>query len=662
MFVGVDIGGTFTDLVYTVDGKLHVYKLSSTPEDPSQALLAGLRYFRSQGLPTPARLTHGSTVATNAILERDGARTALITTHGFKDILAIGRQDRPELYDLHPQLPPPLIPAQHCFGVEERLNHRGEVITPLRKGKLDPIFKTLKQEEIESLAVCFLFSYLNPDHEKQLKNEIISRGILEEDHISLSSEVLPEFREFERASTVALEAYVRPVIGSYLENLEEALAEQTSLLIMNSDGGVMGTERAKTEAIHTILSGPAAGVIGGFHTAQQAGYNQVITLDMGGTSTDVSLCPGERVHRTDSEIDGLPLRVRMIDIETIGAGGGSIARLDQAGGLHVGPESAGADPGPIIYGSGGEKITVTDAHALLRRIEPAFFLGGKMDLHLNPARSAISGLAENLSISETEAALGILEVTNANIERALRRVSISRGYDPRKFTLVAFGGAGPLHACDVAQRLEIPRVLVPFYPGMMCAYGLLMADVVLEESQSILQTLTPHTRQDLNREFRRKEKSTIQQLQREGIERERIMIEKWVDMRYRGQSFELTLPVSNHLIADFHRAHRDQYGHSFPDREVEVVTLRLRGVGFISRPSLESQPVQKNDGGSAWLGKKTLPGSDLHFARYQRDLLEPGATFSGPGLVFQMDSTTYIPPGWNAYVDGYRNLILESKS
>jgi len=662
MYLGVDIGGTFTDLVISEGEQLHIYKLASSPEDPSQALLKGLRHFQAQGLGSPKRVTHGSTVATNAILERKGARTALLITQGFKDILTIGRQDRPELYAVQPQLPPQLIPEELCFEIPERLNHRGEILTPLDEEAVEDVLNHLERKKVESLAICFLYSYLNPEHEQRLKNKIRKRGILKDWQVSLSSEVLPEFREYERASTVSLEAYVRPVMSEYLLNIEKNLPSTSSLWVMNSDGGVMSAKRAREQSIHTALSGPAAGVIGGFHIAQQAGFDRVITLDMGGTSTDVSLCPERHIHRTESEIDGLPFRVRTIDIETIGAGGGSIARLDPAGGLHMGPESAGADPGPIVYESGGEEITVTDAHAILGRIDPEYFLGGRMPLHLHQAQNAFFTLGQKLGLTPQEAALGVIRLTNANIERALRRVSIGRGHDPRDFTLTAFGGAGPLHACEVAERLEIPRVLIPINPGVLCAYGLLMSDVILEHSHSVMEILSRQTLQKISRMLQKRERSALEQLQKEGLKREAVHIEPLVDARYRGQSFELTIPLSEDLESAFHKAHRDHYGHHFPERDVEIVNLRVRAVGSITKPALEPEPEKRNDASAALIGQKEAvvrKGDLAALSLYERDSLQPGAHFSGPGLVFQMDSTTYLPPRWKARVDGYRNLILE---
>jgi N-methylhydantoinase A len=664
MHIGVDIGGTFTDLVLSENGRIFTYKLPSTPGDPSQALLQGLAYFHAKGHQQAKRITHGSTVATNAILERKGARTAFITTKGFKDLLFIGRQNRPELYQLHPQLPPSLIPESLCFEIPERLDFQGGVITPLDEEAVEEVLEQIKEADINSVAVCFLYSYLNPKHEQRLKSIFLERGDLKEWQVSLSSEVLPEFREFERASTVVLEAYVRPVMSEYLSNIENKLTEESSLQIMNSDGGVMSAERARKQSIRTVLSGPAAGVIGGFQLAQEAGYDHVITLDMGGTSTDVSLCPGEQIHHTDSEIDGFPVRNRMINIKTIGAGGGSIARVDPAGGLHVGPKSAGADPGPILYGYGGKEITVTDANAYLGRISPEYFLGGEMPLFPDKIVEPLSRFAKELNLAPEKAALGILQITNANIERAIRKVSIGRGYDPREFTIIAFGGAGPLHVCEVAERLEIPRVIIPPQPGVLCAYGLLMADLIVEDTSAVLRESTLQTIELLQQTFTQKEQIAITQLRSEGVQDQDITLIRLVDARYLGQSFELTIPFTEDLEDNFHNAHHERYGYRFPERSIEIVNLRLQAIGRTKKPIRDPEPVGNTDSSSALLGEKSALARDqelITFSLYERDQLHPGAILSGAALVFQMDSTTYIPPSWEARVDPYRNLILEYK-
>ncbi len=670
--IGVDIGGTFTDFVMSVDGGLRIHKVLSTPYDPAQAMLAGLAALSPQGLSSITRVSHGSTVATNAILERKGVPTALITTQGFRDILAIGRQNRPVLYALQPQLPPPLIPRRWCYEVPERLDPTGAVLTPLDVEALDAVLDDIERQEIRSVAVCFLYSFVNPTHEQAVRERILQRGLLQDWQIALSCEVLPEFREYERASTLALEAYVRPVVSSYLRRLEEELPDTCSLRIMKSDGGVMSARRARRQAIHTALSGPAAGVIGGFHVAQQAGYDHVITLDIGGTSTDVALCPGGLIRRAESSIDGLPLRTRMLDIETIGAGGGSIARLDAGGALRVGPESAGADPGPIAYGLGGKQVTVTDANAVLGRLDPHHFLGGAMELHLEPARAALEQLARDMNLSTEAAALGVIGVANVNIDRALRQVSVARGYDPRDFTLVAFGGAGPMHACEVAERLEIPRVLVPRYPGVLCALGLLMADVALETSRSVLGAVTAETPAILQAQLDEMMAHARAELGQEGIAEEAMIFNGLVDARYQGQSYELTIPFERDLLAAFHAAHTHRYGHAMPQWTVEVVNLRLQAVGLVEKPRLapfdlaqgRPEPLAETDSTDAFLGHKVAVCSDRAgeqpIALYERERLLPGATFAGPALVFQMDSTVFVAPGWSARVDGYRNLVLEA--
>jgi N-methylhydantoinase A len=670
MLVGVDIGGTFTDLVLSGDGDLRIHKVLSTPRDPARAMILGLQDLLSGDLGRVERITHGSTVATNAILERKGARTALITTQGFRDILAIGRQNRADLYAIQPQLPSPLIARRWCYEVPERLNHDGEILMPLDMEALDVVLADIERQGIETVAVCFLYSYVNPVHEQRVRDRVLARGLVEDWRIALSSDVLPEIREYERASTVALEAYVRPLVSRYLRRLErdlhperlEGLADSLTLRIMKSDGGVMGVRRAQERAVQTALSGPAAGVIGALHLAQLAGYDDVMTLDIGGTSTDVALCPGALVRRAESEIGGLPLRTRVLDIETIGAGGGSIARFDAGGVLRVGPESAGADPGPVAYGLGGLEVTVTDAHVVLGRLHPDYFLGGEMMLRPQAARAAVHFLGRALGLTPEDTALGVVHVANSGIDRALRRVSISRGHDPRQFTLVAFGGAGPLHACPVADQLEIPRVLLPRHPGVLCALGLLMADTVLEQSRSVLEPVSEATPALLQEELNRMAVHARHKLISEGVAESAIILLGLVDARYEGQSYELTMPFDHDLVRAFHAAHTKSYGHAMLDRAVEVVNLRLHATGLSAGPELVLEPVMANDGAEAFVGMRRGFLEKLgpcRLAVYERERLRPGAVFAGPALVLQMDSTAFIPPDWSARVDGYRNLVLE---
>jgi N-methylhydantoinase A len=671
MNVGVDIGGTFTDLVMSVDGRLNIHKLFTTPDNPAEAMLASLGILSPHGSTDVERIAHGTTIATNVILERKGARVAFITTQGFRDMLFIGRQNRPDLYALHPQLPPPLVPRSLCYEVPERVDHRGTILTPLDMDALDLVLDDIMAHEVEAVAICFLFSYVNPIHERAVRERLVARGLFQAWQVVLSSEVLPEFREYERASTVVLDAYVRPVVGRYFEYLEDQLPETCALRVMKSDGGLISVARARNQAIHTALSGPAAGVIGAFHIARLAGYDRIITLDIGGTSTDVALCPGNLVRRPESQIGDLPLRIRLLDIETIGAGGGSIARVDAGGALRVGPESAGAMPGPVIYGRGGERITVSDAHALLNRLDADHFLGGRMTLQIAAAERAMADLARQAQLSPEALALGIIEVANVNIDRALRRVSIGRGHDPREFTLIAFGGAGPLHACEIAERLMIPRVLVPRYPGVLCAFGLLAADVVLDYSRAIMQPLTSEVPARLTANLNELITLAHRDLQREGIGVENRVCHAQLDMRYRGQAYELTIPLSldeelGHLKlgARFHETHAQTYGHGLPDRIIEIVNLRVLATGVVEKPLLEPETLTLSDGAEALLGHKEAifrHGTGL-IALYDREHLAPGAQFDGPALLFQLDSTVYVPPGWSARIDGYRNVILEYSS
>ncbi|QPC82214.1 hydantoinase/oxoprolinase family protein [Phototrophicus methaneseepsis] len=659
MHVGVDIGGTFTDLVLAQDGKLIVHKLLSTPINPAEAMLNGLETITPGGLKKLQKVAHGSTVATNAILERNGARVALISSMGFKDVLSIGRQNRPDLYALQPSLPPALIPPERCYEVPERLDYRGDVLVSLDMAALDVVLDEIAQQDVEAVAVCFLYSYVNPEHEQMVRDRILERKLFEDWQVALSSDVLPEFREYERASTVALEAYVRPLMVRYVSNLTKKLPKKSSLRIMKSDGGIMSAAQISQQAVNTALSGPAAGVLGAFHLAQLAGFDQIITLDMGGTSTDVALCPGELPLSANKTIDDLPLRVRVLDIETIGAGGGSIARVDAGGALRVGPQSAGADPGPIVYGRGGKEVTVSDANALLGRLDSEHFLGGRMQLDLDAALSAFSKLSSGMHLEIAQMAQGVIDVANVNIDRAMRRVSVARGYDPRQFTLVAFGGAGPLHACEVAARLQMPRVLVPRYPGVLCALGLLVADVVVESSRAVLARAS----RGLIARLRAMQAEVIAEgrdaLEREGFDEAQMTFNMMLDMRYQGQAHELTVPFGKQVVAAFHQAHEQAYGHAMHDRPVEIVNMRLQALGVAEKPQFQPEPIGDTSLDEAYLGSKPLPYGEHEIAMYDRDKLNPGAQITGEALIFQLDSTTYIPADWRAAVDGYRNLVIE---
>jgi N-methylhydantoinase A len=542
--------------------------------------------------------------------------------------------------------------------VPERLDYRGRVLVPLDMAMLDTVLDSLIAQQVEAIAVCFLYSFVNPEHEEAVRQRILERNLLEAWQVALSSEVLPEFREYERASTVALEAYVRPIMTRYIETLSQSLPQNTSLRIMKSDGGVMNAAHIREKAVYTALSGPAAGVMGAFHVAKLAGYDQVITLDMGGTSTDVALCPGEPQVSPNSEIDGLPLRIRLLDIETIGAGGGSLVRVDTGGALRVGPQSAGSTPGPVVYGRGGEQPTVSDANAILGRLDPNHFLGGELQLDLPAAQRVFQALADQTGLTMLDAAKGVITVANSNIDRAVRRVSVARGHDPRQFTLVAFGGAGPLHACEVADRLEMPRVLIPRYPGVLCALGLLVADIVIDHSLPIMVTAT----RGLVARLRAMQAELLalgrDALRHEGVTDEAMQFKVLLDMRYVGQAYELTIPFEYDVVANFHKAHQQMYGHALEDRAVEIVNMRLQATGTLPKPSIEPEAAQDMSPAPAFLGDKSVLGGNT-LALYDRDKLLPGMRFRGEALVFQLDATTYIPANWGVRVDSYRNLILE---
>lgn len=657
MQVGVDIGGTFTDLVLSDNGELKIHKLLSSPHNPAESMLKGLDIITPGGIAALTQVAHGSTVATNAILERKGAKTALITTQGFRDVLFIGRQNRPDLYALYPTIAAPLIPRDRCYEVPERLDYQGAVLTPLDMSALDHVLDEIEADDVDSIAVCFLFSYINSDHEQRVKQRILERHIVDHEwQIVVSSDVLPEFREYERTSTIALEAYVRPIMSRYISQLENELPDNASLRIMKSDGGVMRAGRVRQQAIYTALSGPAAGVMGAFHISKQAGYDQIITLDMGGTSTDVALIAGKPEPRPESHIDHLPLRIRMLDIETIGAGGGSIARVDAGGALRVGPESAGANPGPAVYGQGGQDVTTSDANTLLGRLDPKHFLGGTMSLDIHAGFQAMQKLARQINFTELETAKGVIDIANVNIDRAVRRVSIARGYDPRDFTLVAFGGAGPLHACEVAEQLDIPRVLVPHIPGVLCAVGLLVADVAVDYSRSIMRLATRAAVAQIRAEQIELVSLGRSELEQEGIAEDNMIFNTTLDLRYEGQAYELNIPFGRDIIHAFHETHQLTYGHAMWDRRVEIVNLRLKGTGIINKPQFYVTLADAYVAQPFGTKPSPLNGS---MSLFNRNDLKPGATFTGEALVFQLDSTTYIPEGWTARVDGYQNLILE---
>ncbi len=635
MRIGVDAGGTFTDFVVLHDdGRIESFKLRSNPQNPASVILAGLRQAAARA--KTATVVHGSTVATNALLERKGARTAFIATAGFEDLLEIGRQNRPELYNLTPAPRRPLIPRELCFGVRERSYHDGTVARQPSAAELKRLAAKLRRARVESVAICLLHAYQIAANERAVLDGLQSCAV----YLCASHQISPEFREYERGSTTAINAYVGPLMERYLGELESAVKRRFQIAILQSNGGFLSARDARRHAVRTVLSGPAGGVIGAIETARNSGFRKVLGFDMGGTSTDVSLSDGAPRETTEASIDGLPIRVPMLDIHTVGAGGGSIARVDAGGLLRVGPESAGSDPGPACYGAGSEP-TVTDAHVVLGRIQA--LLGGEMSIDPGRAGKAIERIARRMKVDPITAAAGILRVANSNMERAIRAVSVERGYDPREFALVAFGGCGGLHACEIAEQLGIRSVIVPQYAGALSALGMLMADSVRDYAAGVLG----HA--DFDKGFDALERRARRDSPGAAIERS-------ADLRYRGQSYELNVPWKSLEAAStaFHREHARIYGYSLPDREVEAVTIRVRARTASSKPKLRRPPAKR---GKPEIRKIWMHRSWRRIPVWTRGQLR--IPLRGPALVLDYGSTTLIPPAWRFRVDARGNLVIQ---
>jgi N-methylhydantoinase A len=618
MRIGIDSGGTFTDFVVLGnDGKLESFKLRSNPASPASVILEGLARIAAK----KAEVVHGSTVATNALLERKGAKTAFVTTRGFEDLIAIGRQNRPELYNLMPALPRPLVPRELRFGVDERVLFDGSIERALDIGDLP---RRLAESGAESVAICLLHSYQNDVHERALLKAL-------DGFISASCDISPEFREFERASTTVINAYVGPLMDRYLGELERKSPHKVA--IMQSNGGLLSASEARKHAVRTILSGPAGGIVGAVEIARLCGFKKALTFDMGGTSTDVSLAGQQPRLTTEARIDNLPIRIPMLDIHTVGAGGGSIARLDSGGSLRVGPESAGALPGPACYGA-GEEATVTDAHVVLGRIAASQLVGGEMRIDIGAAERAISRVGAELGVDTIKAAAAILRVANSNMERAIRAVSVERGEDPRDFPLVAFGGCGGLHACEIAAELGVKTVIVPRMAGALSALGMLLADRTRDYAAGALGAT------DCEARFRKLEKQARRDVRGATLER-------YADVRYAGQSYELTIPWP---AGDFHKEHSRVYGYSDAKRPTQIVTLRVRAIVRVDTPSLRvAHPQRKfgkfGDARRIWVDGKW------------RDV---GPSSRGPALIVDYGSTTLVPAGWSIRQDSAGSLILET--
>lgn len=675
--LGIDIGGTFTDFVISEPeaGTLQTFKLLSTPANPDQAVLDGLDLINRQYERNIRNVTivHGSTVATNALLERKGARTALVTTLGFRDILQIGRQNRPSLYDFSADPYEPLVPDALRLEISERVDHHGKVLVALDMDELNALLTHLNETGVESIAICLLFSFINPEHEQLIADQLRSAGYF----VSTSVEVLPEYREYERTSTTVVNAYVSPVLSDYLERLENGIlsryarsqasrSKNTSLSVMQSNGGMISPSVARRRGVNCILSGPAGGLIGSRFVAQLASnlspafdFEKIITFDMGGTSTDVSLIAGELKVTTEAEIGGQPIGVPMLDIHTIGAGGGSIARIDPGGALRVGPESAGASPGPACYGI-GDLPTVTDANLVLGRLSPEHFLGGKMELNVGKAVEVIERLGRQAGLNATRAAYGVLEVANAHMERALRVISVERGHDPLNFTLLSFGGAGGLHAANLARKLGIPRVLVPPAASTLSAFGMLAADIVKDFSLTVMLPGEIDYDQLIDR-IEPLAKRGVEAVSEEGIPAEEVQISPMVDVRYRGQSYELTIPLTESFQEDFHQAHLDQYGYSRQDGKLEIVNLRVQAIGFVPKPFISSRAQSSANPEAAYLFNRSVVLADqeeLEAPFYIGERFQPGNAISGPAVILREDTTILLEKPDLAVVDPYLNLII----
>ena len=668
--IAIDTGGTFTDCVWIDHGRLRMLKVFSTPADPSQAILEALRKINHQG---ELIILHGTTVGTNALLERKGARTALVTTASFEDAIEIGRQARPRLYDFFFDRIEPLVPADLRFGIEERTSSDGEILTGPSAADLKSLVAWVANGQPESVAISLLFSFANPQNELGVAAALKPLGV----PLSISHQILPEFREYERTSTVVINAFLQPVMQLYLENVQARAGAHSKIFVMQSSGGITSLAAAAREPVRTVLSGPAGGVVGAAASARASGFPRIIAFDMGGTSTDVSLVESALATANDAQVAGLPIAVPMLDIHTVGAGGGSLARFDAGGALRVGPESAGANPGPICYGRGTQP-TVTDANLLLGRLQPTRFLGGEFILDLVRTRHIThEWLKQHGSLLSLEKfAAGVIRVVNSTMEKAIRVVSIERGRDPREFALVAFGGAGGLHACALAEALSIPHVIVPELPGALSALGILVSDVVKDYSRTVLWRATgklPHAR--LVQEFAALQKRAARDFQKEAWQGT-VHYQRSVDLRYLGQGYELNLPLTANLLKDFQREHQRRYGYSHAIRAVELVTLRLRAI--LKSPKLDAKmddvrtAARSTSSGQApgRRGRARLDspatleapvvfnGKKLKTAIHSRDALKQGKKYSGPAIITEYSATTVIPPKSRFHIDPAANLIV----
>jgi N-methylhydantoinase A len=682
--VGVDSGGTFTDICLfdETDGRVDVWKVASTPDDPSRGIAEGveegMRRVAGNGGAHPAAAVayfgHGTTVATNALIQHRGVATGLVTTEGFRDLLEIGRQKRPDLYDFFIDKPVTLVPRDLRIEVPERVRHTGDIDTPLNEAAVRAAARKLRAAGVGAVAITFLYSFVRPEHEQAAKR--ILQEELPEAFICASHEIAPEFREFERLSTAVVNAYLGPVMKGYIERLAPRLADlgmTATPHMTQSNGGVIGFAAAAAMPVRTVLSGPSTGVVGAQAVGKAAGFADLITFDMGGTSTDVALLKdGEARLASEATVHGYPLKAPMLDIHTVGAGGGSIAYVDSGGLLKVGPRSAGADPGPVCYDRGSTEPTVTDANIVLQTLNPTHLLGGRMAVRQDLAREAIGRLARKLGLAPMQTAQGIVSVVTANMARAIRVISVQRGHDPRDYTLVAFGGAGPLHAARLARELDIARILVPRSPGILCAMGLLLTDLRADFASTRLLPLAPESVAEIEGAFAVLDARAAAWFHQEHIGEDRRRMVRTVDMRYAGQNYELPVPLPpgpitaralDVLAQGFAEAHQRMYGFIAEGEPVQLVTFRIETTGLVAKASFARAAMNGADASGAvrerrdvWIAEEERRVS---CPVYERDRLRSGNRFIGPAIVEQMDATTLVLPGMTVRVDPYLNLTLE---
>ena len=683
--VGVDVGGTFTDVIFadTESGRTEIHKVPTTPDDPSDGVSTAISGLceRHNIAPTEINhLLHGTTIATNAILQHDGAKTGMITTRNYRDILHIGRHQRPEHYSIMQEVPwqdRVLVRRQHRLTASERIAPpTGQVLTELDEDEVRTAIQELKKADVESIAVCFLFSYLNPVHENR------ARELIEEEYpecfVTTSSSVFPQFREFERFTTATMNAFIGPKVRDYVNHLATRIGDdgiRADLHVMSSNGGVATAKMVSDRPVMTLLSGPAAGVLGGAWTGELSNRTKLITFDMGGTSADIGIVSDgtfAQASARDTWIAGYPLLVSMIDIHTIGAGGGSIAYADPGGGFRVGPRSAGAIPGPAAYGRGGKQPTVTDANVVLGRLDKDYFLGGEMSLDDTAAQQAITGLATELGLGVPDTADGILTLVTANMANAIRSRTVQKGIDPREFALIAFGGAGPLHAVDVARELGMSEVIIPPYPGITSAVGLLTTDLKYDTIRTEFQVSGEIDLQRLNSDLEEMERELTDQFLNDGLAESAISFQRSGDLRYVGQGYELRITFSDVSLDDdslqeifnqFHIQHRAEYGHDFPDSAIEIVNARVTGIGQmpkISQPEDINSGTQESalmkSGGCMFRVDNRLEEFETMF--YQRDKLPLEHSIAGPAIIIQQDSTTVVPPNNQFVSDTAGNMII----